>query len=329
MTHPGGTGSGAPRTAIVPAGGLGTRFLPATKTVPKELLPVLTTPAIELVATEAAQAGARRLLVVTSPSKDTLVAKAIADMARRGVPKTTGTGTVPLATVVQPQPVGLGDALKCVEPLLSPDEDGVFVLLPDAVLTPPGALVAMTTVREKFGGSVLCAVEVPPSRVSAYGVLDLEAAHDGSTREALRAKGIVEKPEASDAPSRFVAAGRYLLDRSVFDALRRTKIGSGGELQLTDAIALLIDEGHPVRAVVHHGYLHDLGNPLGYLEASVDVALDSHGYVSGLRQWLIDRLGDAPRITRSRTRTPAGQARRSKQDRPQRMVQASKSRRWQ
>ena len=110
----------------------------------------------------------------------------------------------------------------------------------------------------------------------------------------LRVKGMIEKPKAEDAPSNYAAAGRYLLDRVIFDALKRIPRGAGGELQLTDAIALLIDEGHPVHVVVHRGSRHDLGNPGGYLKAAVDFALDRDDYGPGLRQWLVERLGLGP-----------------------------------
>ena len=107
----------------------------------------------------------------------------------------------------------------------------------------------------------------------------------------LRVKGMVEKPKTEDAPSLFAAAGRYVLDRAIFEALRRTERGSGGEVQLTDGIALLIAEGHPVHVVVHRGSRHDLGNPGGYLKAAVDFALDRDDYGPDLRQWLVARLG--------------------------------------
>lgn len=107
----------------------------------------------------------------------------------------------------------------------------------------------------------------------------------------LTVKGMVEKPSIAEAPSLFAAAGRYLLDRAIFDALRRVKRGAGGEIQLTDAIALLIAEGHPVHVVVHRGSRHDLGNPGGYLKAAVDFALDRDDYGPDLRRWLVTRLG--------------------------------------
>jgi UTP--glucose-1-phosphate uridylyltransferase len=291
-----------PRTAIVPAAGLGTRFLPATKTVPKELLPVVDTPGIELVAEEAAEAGAERLVIVTSEGKDGVVAHFVEDLVLEGTLEARGKkamlakvrrapALIKVESVVQAEPLGLGHAVSCVEPVLSPDEDAVAVLLPDDLVLPIGVLETMAKVRAKRGGTVLCAIEVEPHEVSAYGVFDVEIVPDAVNPNVLRVKGMVEKPAPEKAPSRYAAAGRYLLDRAIFDALRRVDRGAGGEIQLTDAVALLIAEGHPVHVVVHRGSRHDLGNPGGYLKAAVDFALDRDDYGPELRRWLVARLG--------------------------------------
>ncbi|MGV0837394.1 UTP--glucose-1-phosphate uridylyltransferase [Mycolicibacterium thermoresistibile] len=291
-----------PRTAVVPAAGLGTRFLPVTKTVPKELLPVVDTPGIELVAEEAADAGAERLIIITSEGKDSVVAHFVQDLVLEGVLEARGKKSIlakvrrapeliRVESVIQREPLGLGHAVGCVESSLQPDEDSIAVLLPDDLVLPTGILETMSRVRAKRGGSVLCAIEVPGDAISAYGVFDVETVPDATNPNVLRVKGMVEKPKAADAPSPFAAAGRYVLDRAIFDALRRVPHGSGGEIQLTDAIALLIDEGHPVHVVVHRGSRHDLGNPGGYLKAAVDFALERDDYGPDLRQWLLERLG--------------------------------------
>lgn len=291
-----------PRTAVVPAAGLGTRFLPATKTVPKELLPVVDTPGIELVAAEAAEAGAERLVIVTSEGKDGVVAHFVEDLVLEGTLEDRGKkgllekvrrapALIKVESVVQAEPLGLGHAVGCVEPVLAPDEDAISVLLPDDLVLPIGVLEKMARVRAERGGSVLCAIEVTRDEVSAYGVFDVEVLPDSEDPDVLRVKGMVEKPPADKAPSLFAAAGRYILDRAIFDALRRVERGAGGEIQLTDAIALLIQEGHPVHVVVHRGSRHDLGNPGGYLKAAVDFALDRDDYGPELRRWLVGRLG--------------------------------------
>lgn len=291
-----------PRTAIVPAAGLGTRFLPATKTVPKELLPVVDTPGIELVAAEAAEAGAERLVIITSEGKDGVVAHFVEDLVLESTLEQRGktamldkvrraSQLIKVESVVQTEPLGLGHAIGCVEPTLSDDEDAVAVLLPDDLVLPTGVLQIMSKVRAHHGGSVLCAIEVAPEEISAYGVFDVEPVPGDDNPDVLKVNGMVEKPKTEDAPSMFAAAGRYVLDRAVFDALRRIHRGTGNEVQLTDAIALLISEGHPVHVVVHHGSRHDLGNPGGYLKAAVDFALDRDDYGPELRRWLVARLG--------------------------------------
>ncbi|OBF49898.1 UDP-glucose pyrophosphorylase [Mycobacterium sp. 852002-53434_SCH5985345] len=291
-----------PHTAIVPAAGLGTRFLPATKTVPKELLPVVDTPGIELVAAEAAEAGADRLVIITSEGKDGVVAHFVEDLVLEGTLEARGKKAmldkvrrapqlIKVESVVQAEPLGLGHAISCVEPALTSDDDAVMVLLPDDLVLPTGVLEAMAKVRADHGGTVLCAIEVTPEEISAYGVFDVEPVPGNDNPDVLKVNGMVEKPKREDAPSMLAAAGRYVLDRAVFDALRRVDRGVGGEVQLTDAIALLISEGHPVHVVVHHGSRHDLGNPGGYLKAAVDFALDRDDYGPDLRRWLVARLG--------------------------------------
>jgi UTP--glucose-1-phosphate uridylyltransferase len=291
-----------PFTAIVPAAGLGTRFLPATKTVPKELLPVVDTPGIELVAEEAAAAGAERLVIVTSEGKDGVVAHFVHDLVLEGTLEARGKqamlakvrrapALIKVESVVQVEPLGLGHAIGCVEPVLADDEDAVMVLLPDDLVLPTGVLETMSKVRADYGGTVLCAIDVAPEETSAYGVFDVEAVPDGDNPDVLKVNGMVEKPKVEDAPSTYAAAGRYVLDRAVFDALHRIERDAGGEVQLTDAIALLITEGHPVHVVVHRGSRHDLGNPGGYLKAAVDFALDRDDYGPDLRRWLVARLG--------------------------------------
>lgn len=292
------------KTVVVPAAGLGTRFLPATKTVPKELLPVVGTPGIELIAREAAAAGAETLAVITAPKKGSVMAHFDRDEELEATLEERGktdlldkvrsvNGLIQPKAVIQDKPLGLGHAIGLAEEVLDEDEDCFAVMLPDDLVMPFGAMDEMIKIREEFGGSVLCAFEVPEEEVSKYGVFDIEEV-DGAAGEARedvkRVKGMVEKPDVEDAPSNFVATGRYLLDRQVFDALRRTKPGKGGEIQITDAIELMITEGHPVHILVHKGTRHDLGNPGGFIRACVDFALDDPAYGPSLEQWLRELL---------------------------------------
>lgn len=287
------------RTAIVPAAGLGTRFLPTTKAVPKELLPVVDTPGIELVASEAAEAGAQRMVIVTSPEKKSVVSyfdekpELEAALERKG--KTgllekvrRAPGLLKVEVAIQEEALGLGHAVAQAEPNLDDDETAVAVLLPDDLVLPTGVLSKMADVRARYGGSVLCAFDIPKEHISPYGVFEVSDTDDDDVK---RVHGMVEKPTPEEAPSTYAAAGRYLLDRAIFDALQRIGPGSGGELQLTDAAALLISEGHPVHVVVHHGGRHDLGNPGGFVRATVDFALDHPEYGPSLREWLIERIG--------------------------------------
>jgi len=289
------------RSAVVPAAGLGTRFLPTTKTVPKELLPVVDTPGIEMVAAEAAEAGAQQLIIVTSPGKETVAAhfaesaELEAKLVARGKDALAArvrraSELLQVQTVTQDEPLGLGHAVGCAASVLEPDEQAIAVLLPDDLVLPSGVLARMAEVRQRFGGSVLCAFDIPRAEISAYGVFDVSDVAD--LGDVKRVHAMIEKPPPDEAPSTFAAAGRYLLDRAIFDALDRIKPGAGGELQLTDAVALLIDEGHPVHVVVHPGGRHDLGNPGGYVRAFVDFALDHPDYGAELRTWLTARLND-------------------------------------
>jgi UTP--glucose-1-phosphate uridylyltransferase len=286
------------RTAVVPAAGLGTRFLPATKVVPKELLPVVDTPAIEYVAAEAAQAGAQRLVIVVSPGKESVAAyfdpSPDLEAELRGRDKDAllakvhrAPDLVRVEIALQHKPLGLGHAVSCAEPLLDSTDDAVAVLLPDDLILPTGVLITMAEIRQRYGGSVLCAFDIPREQISAYGVFEIEDTDDPDVKRVL---GMVEKPAPEAAPSTFAAAGRYLLDRQVFGALHRIAPGAGGELQLTDAIVLLLGDGHPVHAVIHRGRRHDLGNPGGLLRASVDFVLADPDLGPGLRRWLCERL---------------------------------------
>jgi UTP--glucose-1-phosphate uridylyltransferase len=242
------------------------------------------------------------LVIVTSEGKDSVVAHFVEDLVLEGTLEARGKKAmldkvrrapqlIKVESVIQAEPLGLGHAISCVEPTLAADEDAVMVLLPDDLVLPTGVLETMSKVRADHGGTVLCAIEVTPEEISAYGVFDVEPGPDGDNPDVLKVNGMVEKPETEDAPSMYAAAGRYVLDRAIFDALHRIDRGAGGEVQLTDAIALLIKQGHPVHVVVHRGSRHDLGNPGGYLKAAVDFALDRDDYGPDLRRWLVARLG--------------------------------------
>ncbi|MCQ9336517.1 UTP--glucose-1-phosphate uridylyltransferase [Corynebacterium phoceense] len=274
------------KTVVVPAAGMGTRFLPATKTVPKELLPVVDTPGIELIAEEAASLGAARLAIITAPNKQEVMRhfdefpELVETLQSRGKDEQAAkveraAKIIKPVSIPQDKPLGLGHAVGLAESVLDDDEECFAVMLPDDIVMPATVLEDMARVRRELGGSVLCAVEVSREETFNYGVFDVEDTDNDNVKKVV---GMVEKPEPKYAPSTLVATGRYLLDRKIFDALRKITPGKGGELQLTDAIDLLIDAGEPVHVVIHHGTRHDLGNPGGYIPACVDFGLRSDKY---------------------------------------------------
>ncbi len=288
-------------TAIVPAAGLGTRFLPATKSVPKELLPVLDTPGIELVAAEAADAGVERLVIVTAPGKDAVARHFERDhdlewiLHARNKPALAAkvqraSNLLRIETALQHEPLGLGHAVACAEPALTGRDEAVAVLLPDDLVFPSDVLTRMAAVRRRYGGTVLCAFTAPREQLSAYGVFDLTDTDDARVK---KVRAMVEKPDPKDAPSTFACAGRYLLDRAVFEPLKRLQPGIRGEIHLTDAISELIDDGHPVHVVVHTGRRHDVGNPAGMVRAAVDLLLEDPDSGADFRDWLRTRVGAA------------------------------------
>lgn len=287
------------RTVIVPAAGLGTRFLPVTKSVPKELLPILDIPAIEMTAAEAAHAGATRFVIVTAPGKDAVAGhfqrdhELEATLAARGKSELAAvlrrtSDLLEVVTAVQNEPLGLGHAVACAEPVLDGRDEAVAVMLPDDIVLPTGILRRMAEVRSRHGGTVLCSFTAPREKLSAYGVFDVE---DTDVEDVKRVRAMVEKPAPEDAPSTYACAGRYLLDRAVFEPLKRIGPGARGEIDLTDAIVELIDQGHPVHVVHHTGTRHDIGNPGGMLRAAVDFALEDAAHEAELRAWLRIRVG--------------------------------------
>ncbi len=296
MNHPRTARSYA--TAIVPVAGSGTRPLSQTEIIPTELLPIIDTPVVELVAAEAVEAGVRRLLIVTAPGQEAVVdhlrpavehakTSEIARKARRR----DGLSRVPqrldVEPVIQEQALGLGHAIASAKHNLREEDDIIAVLLPDDLLWPNGILNRMAAAYAKYGGTVLAAYTVPKDQVAAYSVFDADDTEDDDIKRVNR---IVQKPAVEQAPSNLVSVGRYLLDRAIFDALQQTPPDMEGETQLADAIALLIDRGHPVHVVVHHGFRHDLAAPAGFLRAAVDLALDHPGHGAELRDWLLERL---------------------------------------
>lgn len=287
--------------AVIPAAGLGTRFLPATKAIPKEMLPVVDKPAIQYVVEEAAAAGITDVLMVTGRQKAPLenhfdrVAELEETLERRG-------DTARLEAVRQPtnladihyvrqgDPLGLGHAVLRARQHVAGRP--FAVLLGDDLVVDNGELLReMIAVHERTGASVIAVQEVDPSQVSSYGVVAtgarIETASDGRW-PAVEVTGLVEKPAPEDAPSNLAVIGRYLLRPEVFEVLARTRPGRGGEFQLTDALAELARDREGtggVIAVVFDGRRYDTGNLLGYLQASVELAMSHPVVGEQVRAW--------------------------------------------
>ena len=266
--------------AVFPVAGLGTRFLPATKASPKEMLPIVDKPLIQYAAEEAETAGVDQLVFITGRNKrsiedhfdracelESLLESAgktkLLDIVRNVLP-----GRVNCVYVRQPEALGLGHAVLCAKPVVG--NEPFFVLLADDLIRGhlKGVCAQMADVYERHGCSVLAVQEVPREETKQYGIVKVETAADGT----LRVVSIVEKPAPEDAPSNLAVVGRYLLTPRIFEKLENTRAGAGGEIQLTDGIAdLLADE--PVIAYPFQGKRYDCGSKLGYLEATVEYGL--------------------------------------------------------
>lgn len=269
------------RTAIFPVAGLGTRFLPATKATPKELLPVLDTPLIQYAVDEARDAGVERMIFVSHPSKTAIERHVMEDARLTRELRARGKADIADALsdaalcpieddvrfVMQTEPKGLGHAVLCAKDHIL---DGpVAVILPDdLILGPIGCLSEMATAYSSGkAGHLVATMEVPEDRVHKYGVLSVT----GKNGAIIMADGMVEKPAAADAPSRQAVVGRYILDASIFDALETQAPGAGGEIQLTDAIARgASDIG--LGGFQFTGRRFDCGSKSGMLEATLELA---------------------------------------------------------
>ncbi len=274
--------------ALIPAAGYGTRFLPASKTIPKEMLPVGAKPAIQLIVEEALAAGADQVVIVTSPDKPSLRRHFEVDAVwhERCAKKPEVEAELThleeigkrLVWTFQTEQKGLGHAVLQAAELLRGEREPVLVLLGDALVSGEAPSAAMAAISQAHGGaSVVGLEEVPPEKVSRYGIVageTLVSAPAGAgfdPARVLRLTDLVEKPSVEVAPSRLAIAGRYLLDPEVFALLSTQPPGHGGEIQLTDAIRRLLSD-RPVYGYRYPGRRHDIGNPAGYLETLVAFA---------------------------------------------------------
>ena len=296
------TDSGAGRAvrAVIPAAGLATRFLPATKAVPKELLPVVDRPVLQYIVEEAAAAGLTDVLLITGRGKTSMVdhfdrrLDLEARLAEKGDEERLAAVRRPselaeIYTCRQAEQLGLGHAVGYAESHVG--QQPFAVLLGDEFMDEAEPLLPkMLDLQARTGGIVLSFIEVPDEEVSRYGIASVEPADPslGDPADTVRVTGLVEKPSPEAAPSNLAVVGRYVLPPSIFEAIRQTKPGSGGEIQLTDAMALLLESGTPVHGVIYRGTRYDTGAPLGYLQAVVQLACQRDDLGPAFRQWLAE-----------------------------------------
>jgi UTP--glucose-1-phosphate uridylyltransferase len=275
------------RTAVFPVAGLGTRFLPATKAVPKEMLPIIDRPLIQYAVDEAREAGIEQLIFVTGRGKVALVEhfdtayelEATMRDAGKSLDVLAATRIEPgkLLTVRQQVPLGLGHAIWCAREIVG--DEPFAVLLPDELMIgSPGCMKQMVEAYADVGGNLISVLEVPAEEVSSYGVI-APGARSGALTEVA---GLVEKPKPGEAPSNMIISGRYILQPEVMQVLGGQDRGAGGEIQLTDAMARMIGE-QPFHAVTFAGKRYDCGSKLGFVEATLAVALQREDLARDVR----------------------------------------------
>jgi UTP--glucose-1-phosphate uridylyltransferase len=294
------------RKAVIPVAGMGTRFLPATKAVPKELLPVVDRPALQYIVEEAARAGLPEVLMVTGRNKaaiedyfdrhpeleTALEKKGDADRLR-AVHESTEVAQVHF--VRQGDARGLGHAVLQASAFVG-DEPFAVLLGDDLIDERDHLLEHMLAVQAETGGSVVALLDVGRENIDKYGAVAVEpgaqVAVDGD--QVVRITGLVEKPPVDEAPSSLAIIGRYVLAPEVFEVLRETAPGRGGEIQLTDALATLVERGRPVHGVVFSGRRYDTGDKLDYLKAVIRLASERDDLGPALRSWLREFVTDLP-----------------------------------
>ena len=264
------------RKAVIPAAGLGTRFLPVTKSVPKELLPILDKPMLQYAVEEAAEAGIEQVIIVTSPGKESIASyfqpQPDLDSRLSGSPELLdkvrhASNLAEVSFVIQEQPLGLGHAVLTAREAVD-DEPFVVILPDDIVVHTPGVVAQMVEVSQRYNAGVVAVEPMPWETVQNYGVVDAIFAGE----RLYKIRGMVEKPNREDAPSNLSIVGRYILPPEIFQCLERTKPGAKGEIQLTDGLLMLLEQ-EELFAYEFLGTRYDGGTPMGLLRASLEFAL--------------------------------------------------------
>lgn len=283
------------RKAVIPAAGLGTRVLPATKAIPKEMLPLADKPTIQYIVEEAVAAGIEHIIVVTSRTKRAIEDHFDESPELRAALERKGDrvkldmlerieSMAQISFTRQPRPHGLGHAILMAKDLVGDEPFGVL-LGDDLVVNPERpCLRQLMDVHERRGGCVIAAMRVPREQTKLYGVFDLDEGQDVDART-HRVRDLVEKPKPEEAPSDLAVIGRYVLTPDIFAALERTEPGSGGEIQLTDGLRALRDR-EPIYAYEFEGTRYDTGDPVGYLTTSLEFALRRPDLAPGIQAYL-------------------------------------------
>ncbi|MBS1856058.1 MAG: UTP--glucose-1-phosphate uridylyltransferase GalU [Acidobacteria bacterium] len=284
------------RKAVFPAAGLGTRFLPATKAQPKEMLPIVDKPIIQYGVEEAIHSGIQNIIIVTGRGKTAIedhfdVSFELEHLLETRNKKETLaivrgiSDMINVSYIRQKEALGLGHAvLRAME--LVGNEPFSVVLADDVIEAETPCLRQLLDVHAFFGAPVLAVMEVPPDNISAYGAIDAEPVfHNGSNSRVYRIRDLVEKPRRNEAPSNLAIIGRYVLTPEIFDSLQAIEPGSGGEIQLTDALRHLL-RSRPIYACRFEGTRYDAGDKLGFLKATVEYALRRHDLGEPFREYL-------------------------------------------
>lgn len=270
------------KKAVFPVAGLGTRFLPATKVVPKEMLPIVDRPLIQYAVDEAREAGIEQMIFVTGRGKTAIIdhfdiafeLEATLREREKALAILEPTHAVPghIIAVRQQVPLGLGHAIWCARAIVGDEPFAIF--LPDELMIgSPGCMKQMVDAYDDVGGNLISVLEVPREDVSSYGVIDPGAALPGFDGRLTEVKGLIEKPPVEQAPSNKIISGRYILQPEVMRTLENQEKGAGGEIQLTDAMARMIGT-QPFHAVTFAGRRFDCGSKLGFVEATLALALE-------------------------------------------------------
>lgn len=284
------------RKAILPAAGLGTRFLPATKASPKEMLAIVDKPLIQYAVEEAMSCGIEDFVVITGKNKRAIedhfdVAVELEETLKRSdklhmMAEIKWLEHINFAYIRQGAPLGLGHAIYCARPFVK--DEAVAVMLSDDIIPPTDTLLAdMIKLYGKVKSPVVALIRVPKAEISRYGIIDGIEEKKGI----IKITDMVEKPKAKDAPSDLAIIGRYILTPDIFDMLETQKPGRGGEIQLTDALKRLLKK-RPVYGLVYEGTRYDAGDKLGYLKATVDFALINDQLSEGFREFLKSKVAE-------------------------------------